>query len=194
MKVEPVILEGAKVRLVPLEEKHFDDLAQIAFEESLWKWTLTQINDENDLHEYIREALDGQAKGEYLPFVTILQETGKIIGATRFGEIDINNRAAEIGWTWIHPDFQRSFVNTEAKYLMLKHAFETWKCIRVFLLTDFFNEKSRSAIARLGAKQEGIIRNHFILPTGRIRSSVMFSIIDAEWAEVKADLERKLAR
>jgi RimJ/RimL family protein N-acetyltransferase len=118
--------------------------------------------------------------------------SGKAIGSTRFGNIDVINKRAEIGWTWITPQFQRTFVNTEAKYLMLKHAFEVWECNRVEFKTDALNEKSRNAILRIGAKQEGIFRQHVITYSGRLRDSVYFSIINSEWPEVKVRLEDKI--
>ena len=119
--------------------------------------------------------------------------SGKVIGSTRFGNIDAANLRAEIGWTWITPAFQRTAVNTEAKLLMLTHAFETWKCIRVELKTDALNERSRAAIKRLGATEEGIFRKHMICDTGRFRDSVYFSIIDTEWPMVKENLRGKLS-
>jgi RimJ/RimL family protein N-acetyltransferase len=138
--------------------------------------------------------LEEQARGVSLPFATIEKSSGKIVGSTRFGNIDAKNLRAEIGWTWLNPKWQRTFVNTGAKLLMLTHAFETWKCIRVELKTDALNEKSRSAILRLGAKQEGIFRQHMICGSGRLRDTVYFSILDNEWQSVKENLLQKLGR
>jgi RimJ/RimL family protein N-acetyltransferase len=141
---------------------------------------------------YIRTALEAQAAGTALPFVTVERASGRIVGSTRYMNIDVPNRRVEIGSTWIAGPWQRTVVNTEAKYLMLRHAFEELGCIRVELKTDSLNERSRTAILRIGARQEGIFRNHMITWSGRLRHSVFFSIIDAEWTEVKAALEAKL--
>ena len=194
MKVEPVILEGERVRMEPLAMTRLADLSEAGLHEDLWRLIPTRIQTPEDMKNYIQTALDEQAKGVSLPFATVEKTSGKAIGSTRFGNIDAANKRAEIGWTWISPDWQRTFVNTEAKYLMLKHAFETWQCNRVELKTDVLNERSRNAILRLGAKQEGIFRQHVITDSGRVRDSVYFSIINAEWPEVKAKLEEKLKR
>jgi RimJ/RimL family protein N-acetyltransferase len=122
------------------------------------------------------------------------RSSGRVIGSTRFMNIDRVNRRVEIGSTWIAPAWQRTAVNTEAKYLMLKHAFEVWGCVRVELKTDALNQQSRDAILRLGAKEEGTLRKHLLTWTGRIRDSVYFSILDTEWPEVKARLDKKLAK
>ena len=193
MKVEPVILEGEFARLEPLRVDHLPALCKVGLDESLWRWTANVVKDEKDLEGYVRAALADQALGTALPFVTVEAASGTVVGSTRFGNIDTVNRKSEIGWTWVNPEWQRTAINTEAKLLMLTHAFETWKCIRVELKTDANNEKSRTAIARIGAVEEGILRNHMITQTGRFRDSVYFSIIDAEWMSVKADLTSKLA-
>jgi N-acetyltransferase len=194
MKIEPIILEGAGIRLEPLSLEHIADLSEIAFDESIWRWTLGKISNETELRDYIKVALEELKRGLSLPFATVEKSSGKAIGSTRFGEIAVEDKRVEIGWTWIAAQFQRTFVNTEAKYLMLKHAFEIWQCHRVQLETDFLNEKSRNAIWRIGAKEEGILRRHRIHHSGRVRDTVMFSIIDAEWQEVKTNLEAKLAQ
>jgi RimJ/RimL family protein N-acetyltransferase len=193
MKVEPVTLEGEFVRLEPMRVDHLPALVKVGMDESIWQWTANVVKTPTDLERYVRAALADQAKGTALPFVTIEKESGQIVGSTRFGNIDTINRKAEIGWTWVNPKWQRTAVNTEAKLLMLTHAFETWKCIRVELKTDANNEKSRTAIARIGAKEEGTLRNHMITETGRFRDSVYFSIIDSEWETVKENLMSKLA-
>jgi RimJ/RimL family protein N-acetyltransferase len=188
MKVEPVILESELVRLEPLEFEHLEALCAVGLEESIWQWSPQKIKNAADMREYVETALAERARGVSLPFATIDKSRNKIIGSTRFGNIDVQNLRAEIGWTWINPAWQRTFVNTQAKLLMLTHAFETWKCIRVELKTDALNEKSRSAIRRLGAKEEGIFRQHVITDTGRLRDSVFFSILDSEWQDVKERL------
>jgi N-acetyltransferase len=189
MKVEPVVLESELVRLEPLEFGHLEALCDIGLEESIWRWSPQKIKNAEDLRGYVEAALAERARGVSLPFVTIdKNQNGKIVGSTRFGNIDVKNLRAEIGWTWINPAWQRTFVNSQAKLLMLTHAFETWKCIRVELKTDALNEKSRNAILRLGAKQEGIFRQHIICDTGRLRDTVFFSILDSEWQAVKERL------
>jgi len=192
MKIEPVTLEGKSVNLAPLKLDYLEELWEVAADDSLWLWTANIIKSKEDLRGYIETALDEKARKVSLPFVTINKFANKIVGSTRFGNIDVKNRRAEIGWTWINPKWQRSFVNTEAKLLMLTHAFEIWRCARVELKTDALNEKSRNAILRLGAKEEGILRRHQITDAGRFRDTVYFSIIDSEWQTVKANLADKL--
>jgi N-acetyltransferase len=136
--------------------------------------------------------LEGQKAGTSLPFVTVETASGREAGLTRFMNIDCVHRRTEIGGTIIAPEWQRTFVNTEAKYLMLKHAFEEWGCIRVEFKTDSLNERSRNAILRIGAKEEGLFRNHMIMPDGRVRHSVYYSIVNSEWPAVKQRLEAKL--
>ena len=192
MKIEPIILEGEYVRLEPLRIEHLENLCEVGFEEPIWRWTTMQVKTKSDMQKYIETALDEQKCGISLPLVTIEKSSDKIVGSTRFGNIDRQNRRGEIGWTWINPNWQRRVINTEAKFLMLRHAFEVWKCIRVELKTDALNEKSRKAILRLGAKEEGILRQHLITDSGRFRDTVYFSIIDTEWKTVKANLLPKL--
>lgn len=192
MQIEPVVLKGDRVEVEPLNLNHIGPLCEFGFNEDIWRWTVNKITTEDQMRAYVESALNDQGKGIALPFATKLSDGYKIIGSTRFGNIDIANRKAEIGWTWVDPAWQRSFVNTEAKLLMLTHAFEVWGCVRVELKTDALNEKSRNAILRLGAVQEGIFRNHMITDDGRFRNTVYFSIIDTEWEQVKAGLVQKL--
>ena len=194
MVVEPVTLQGQFVRLEPLKIEHVDVLWSVGQDPDLWKWTPYHIKTREEMHTYIQAALDGQELGTALPFVTIEQATDRVVGSTRFGNIDAPNHRAEIGWTWIGQPWQRTAVNTEAKFLLLQHAFEVWRCIRVELKTDVLNERSRAAILRIGAKQEGIFRHHMITDTGRVRDTVYFSIINDEWLEVKDRLLAKLAK
>ena len=188
MKVEPVILEGKFVRLEPMGLEHLDGLWDAGCDEALWRLIPTMISSRDDMRKYIENALGDQERGIALPFVTIERSSGKVIGSTRFCSIDVSNLRTEIGWTWIDPQWQRTAVNTEAKLLMLTHAFEVWRCIRVELKTDVLNERSRNAILRLGAKQEGVFRNHIICDNGRFRDSIYFSIFESEWESVKAYL------
>ena len=193
MVVEDVILEGEYVRLEPMTREHLDALSEAGIAEGVWRWTLNNITRPEQMKEYIETALEDRERGTALPFVTRDKKSDKIVGSTRFASIDVNNRRAEIGWTWVHPDWQRTYVNTEAKLLMLTHAFEVWNCLRVELKTDALNEKSRNAILRIGARLEGIFRQHMITQAGRLRDTVYFSIINGEWPRVKAGLESRLA-
>ena len=192
MEISPVILEGQHVRLEPLSPAHEESLIAAAADGQLWKSTFTVVPSRDTMAAYIASALTAQAQGYELPFVIIRKSSGQVVGTTRFYFIDRDNRHVEIGYTWLAASAQRTGVNTEAKLLLLTHAFEGWRCIRVAFLTDVLNQQSRTAILRLGAKQEGILRNHMIMPGGRFRDSVCFSIIKAEWPEVKVRLEAKL--
>ena len=193
LQIQPVTLSGRHVRLEPMTFEHHDALCEIGIDPDLWRWIPTQVRSRDDMREYIRIALQWQTDGTALPFVTVEQSSGKVIGSTRYMNIDKPNRHVEIGATWIAKPWQRTVVNTEAKYLMLKHAFETLGCHRVELKTDELNEKSRNAILRIGAKQEGIFRHHVVCWDGRLRNSVYFSVIAPEWPGVKAGLEEKLS-
>lgn len=173
---------------------HLDGLCEVALEEELWEWAPSALRSKADLQAYIESALELQKEGKALPFATIEIASGRPIGSTRFGNIDTANRRVEIGWTWIARPWRRTLVNTEAKYLMLRHAFETLGCARVEFKTDVLNERSRRALLRIGAKEEGILRSHMIVRDGRIRDSVYYSIIASEWPEVKARLSQKLER
>ena len=209
MEISPVTLEGQHVRLEPLLPAHEESLITAASEGELWNSTVTIVPSRATMAAYIEAALAGQAQGRELPFVIISKSasraghragsadvppaSGEVVGTTRFYEIVPADRRVAIGYTWLSKSAQRTAVNTESKLLLLTHAFEHWQCIRVELITDVLNQQSRTAILRLGAKQEGILRKHMILPTGRIRDSVCFSIIAEEWPEVKARLAAKLA-
>ncbi len=192
MAVSPVTLTGMHVRLEPLAKAHLAGLAEVGLDEELWRWIPTPVRTREEMASYIETALDEQARGISLPFAIMEHATGRAIGSTRYGSIDRTHHRVEIGWTWVARAWQRTVINTEAKYLLLRHAFETLGCLRVELKTDSLNDKSRAAILRLGAREEGMFRNHMITSTGRIRHSVYFSIIDSEWPAVKARLEAKL--
>jgi RimJ/RimL family protein N-acetyltransferase len=192
--VEDIILAGDHVRLEPMQIGHVEALAAAGIAEGVWRWTVNDMTTTDEMKEYVETALNERRRDSSLPFVTRDKASDKIVGSTRFGNIDVKNRKAEIGWTWIHPDWQRTYVNTEAKLLMLTHAFEMWNCIRVELKTDALNEKSRKAILRIGAKFEGIFRQHMITDSGRLRDTAYFSIIDSEWPAVRAGLQSKLGR
>ncbi len=191
--LEACVLEGAQVRLEPLSLAHHAALCDVGIDPELWRWIPTQVRDRDSMRAYIELALDEQRRGVSLPFATCLKEGRQVVGSTRFMNVDLKNRRVEIGCTWIGKAWQRSAVNTEAKFLMLRHAFETVGCTRVELKTDFLNDKSRNAILRLGAKQEGVLRKHILTDTGRMRDTVYFSVLEEEWPDVKRRLESRLS-
>ena len=180
------------MRLEPLAISHLTALTEVGVDPSIWEWTHTLIRNREDMRRYIQAAVRDQRAGRAMPFATIEVASGKAVGSTRFGNMDAENRRVEIGWTWIAPPWQRSVINTEAKYLMLRHAFEEQGCMRVEFKTDARNTKSRNALLRIGAREEGILRSHMVSHGGRIRDSVYFSILDSEWPHVKTALEARL--
>jgi RimJ/RimL family protein N-acetyltransferase len=192
----PVTLEGSVVRLEPIRGEHAELFWDVAKDdlEDIFRWIPYSMQTPANFEALIAKAQQEQDRGESVVFATVEQSSGRTIGSTRFMNIDRANRRVEIGSTWIAPAWQRTAVNTEAKYLMLRHAFEVWKCIRVELKTDALNQKSRNAILRIGAKEEGTLRRHLITWTGRVRDTVYFSILDNEWPEAKQKLERLLNR
>lgn len=192
LEVMPVVLAGQHVAMQPLTIGHLAGMCAVGLEEELWRYTTLQVQTHEQMRIYLETALREQAAGVSLPFATTEKISGTVVGSTRFGNIDKANRRVEIGWTWVGKNWQRTAVNTEAKLLMLQHAFETWQCLRVEFKTDSLNARSRAALLRLGAKEEGTFRNHMITDTGRIRHSVYYSITDAEWPEVKTRLHQKL--
>jgi N-acetyltransferase len=189
--VSPLTLEGSVVRLEPVRREHAELFWEIAKNdlEDIFRWIPYSMKTPEDFRRLIDTAFGEQERGESIVFATVEQNSGRVIGSTRFMNIDRNNRRVEIGSTWIAPQWQRTGVNTEAKYLMLRHAFETWKCMRVELKTDALNQKSRNAILRIGAKEEGTLRRHLLTWSGRVRDTVYFSVLDNEWPEVKTRLE-----
>jgi RimJ/RimL family protein N-acetyltransferase len=190
----PMTLEGSVVRLEPIRRGHaqlFWDVAKNDVED-IFRWIPYSMKTREDFEKLVDKAFVEQDRGESVVFATVERGSGKTIGSTRFMNIDRANKRVEIGSTWIAPAWQQTAVNTEAKYLMLRHAFEVWGCIRVELKTDALNKKSRNAILRIGAKEEGTLRRHLVTSTGRVRDTVYFSILDSEWPEVKARLESKL--
>ena len=185
-------LTGPRVQLRPLLASDGPALVEAAADGELWNLPFTVIPSAQTVEGYIRVALEGRASGTVMPFAIRVLKADRIVGATRFWKIDRQNRKLEIGHTWLSASWQRTFANTEAKFLMLTYAFETLGCVRVQFTTDEINEKSRDAILRLGAKEEGIIRHERIMPDGRKRNSVRFSIIDDEWPSVRQALEKRL--
>lgn len=192
--LESVVLQGEDVRLEPLSLAHLEDLSHVAFDPDLWRWTSETGGSPDELRAYVGRALEARRSGTVLPFATVSRALGRAVGSTRFANFDRENRRIEIGWTWLGREWQRTALNSQAKYLMLNHAFEDLGCIRVELKTDVLNNQSRTAIRRLGAKEEGILRHHLITPTGRRRDTVYYSILEAEWPEVKARLAERLER
>lgn len=192
MEILPLTIVGHHVRLEPLTASHSESLVAAAADGELWNLKVTLVPSRANIDEYIDAALKGQASGRELPFVIMRKSSDTVVGTTRFYDILPDDRRVAIGYTWLSLSAQRTPINTETKLLLLTHAFEKWQCIRVELITDFLNQQSRAAILRLGAKEEGVLRNHMIMPDGRIRDSVCFSIIDSEWPMVRGRLLEKL--
>ena len=194
MDLAPVVLEGDVVRLEPLRLDHAEALSAVGLDPSLWALTTIRVETPADMRAYIADALTEQRAGVSLPFATVHRATGRVIGSTRFGNITPAHRRVEIGWTWIAPAWQRTAVNTEAKLLMLTHAFDTLGCRRVELKTSALNLRSRNAMLRIGATEEGTLRQHMINSDGSNRDSVYFSVLDSEWPVVQARLRTLLDR
>ena len=194
--VVPVRLEGSVVCLEPIRRDHASLLWDVAHNdvEDIFRWIPYAMRTPEDFQKLVDKAFEEQQRGESVVFATVERKSGKTIGSTRFMNIDRTNRRVEIGSTWIAPAWQRTAANSEAKYLMLRHAFEVWKCIRVELKTDALNQKSRNAILRIGAQEEGTLRRHLMTWTGRVRDTVYFSILDSEWPDVKRRLEGYLEK
>jgi RimJ/RimL family protein N-acetyltransferase len=192
--VTPVTLEGSTVRLEPIRREHAEIFWEIAKDslDDIFQWIPYRVKTREDFQYLVEKIFEEQERGDSVAFATIERGSGQVIGSTRFMNIDRANRRVEIGSTWIIPARQRTAVNTEAKYLMLRHAFEVWNCFRVELKTDALNQRSRNAILRIGAKEEGTLRRHVLTWTGRVRDSVYFSILDSEWPSVKTTLEQRL--
>jgi RimJ/RimL family protein N-acetyltransferase len=192
----PITLEGSVIRLEPLRREHsklFWAVAKDALDD-IFHWIPYSMKTPEDFDRLIDKAFAEQDRGDSIVFATIERSSQRVIGSTRFMNIDRANHRVEIGSTWIAPAWQRTAVNTEAKFLMLRHAFEVWQCMRVEIKTDALNQRSRNAILRLGANEEGTFRKHLITSTGRIRDTVYFSILDAEWPEIKGRLETMRAQ
>lgn len=194
MNVVQVTLRGRSVYLRPLAIEDVPELARVGLDPALWRWQVRTIATEEDMRAYVRTALDEMTGGLALPFVIVDRATDGIIGSTRYADIVPAHRRLEIGWTWLIPAYQRTAANTEAKLLLLTHAFETLGAMRVTLKTDALNAQSRAAILRIGASEEGTFRRHMLCDDGRIRDSVFFSIVDTEWPRIKEKLQARLIR
>jgi RimJ/RimL family protein N-acetyltransferase len=193
-KLEPVTLEGRYIILRPPSIDDINGLSIAARDGKIWNSHFSQFPNPNEIQKYIQEMLDLSSKGSILPFITIHKASNTIVGTTRYLNIDYENHRLEIGHTWIAKSWRKTYVNTQAKFLMLQYAFEKLACIAVEIRTDVLNLVSRQSIQRLGAKQDGILRNHKIMRDGRIRDTVCYSIIKPEWKEVKKNLIKKLMK
>lgn len=192
--LEVPVLSGRHVRLEPLEAAHLDALTAAGSDPAIWTWYPDSAATPDGMRRFVEVSLAARAAGTALPFVQIDVASGAVVGSTRFGALDRRHRRAEIGWTWLVPACQRTAINTESKYLMLRHAFETLGLMRVEFKTDALNEKSRRALSRIGATEEGIFRRHMLTESGRVRDSVYFSVVDVEWPQVRQHLETLMAR
>ena len=194
LTIEPTTLEGRYIVLRPPSIDDRDGLSIAAIDGEIWNNRFSQFPNLNEIEKYIQEMLDLSSKGSILPFITIHKASNTIVGTTRYLNIDYENHRLEIGHTWIAKSWRKTYVNTEAKFLMLQYAFEKLACIAVEIRTDVLNTVSRQAIQRLGAKQDGILRHHKIMRDGRIRDTVCYSIIKSEWEQVKENLMKKLMK
>ncbi|MBX3628060.1 MAG: GNAT family N-acetyltransferase [Rhizobacter sp.] len=192
MEIQKTVLAGDNVKLEPLDQRHLPGLAVAISDGALWELPVTIVPRPEDLPQFFNAAESAYSSQKELAFATIDSKSGAVVGSTRFRCIDTAHKRVEIGFTFIAKSWQRTYINTEAKYLMLRHAFEQWQFNRVELLTDLTNIKSRNAISRIGAQEEGILRNHMVMRDGRIRDSVMFSVIGKEWPQIKKSLEQRL--
>jgi RimJ/RimL family protein N-acetyltransferase len=192
--IEPVTLRGDVATLEPLQQQHTDALARAAADGELWRLWYTHIAPPAQMPEYVAAALDMRERLDAMPFVVRANASGEVVGCTRYFNVDAKNQRLEIGHTWYARSVQRTALNTECKLLLLAHAFETLHCIAVEFRTHWFNHASRAAIARLGAKQDGVLRNHQLMADGARRDTVVFSIIDGEWPAVRQHLRHLLAR
>ena len=187
------VLEGSIVRLEPLTAEHADELWEAAQAREIWAW-LAHLDQRERFDIWMDLTLTAIADGAEGPFVTRLQADGRVVGSSRYLNVRPHDRVVEIGWTWLNPSAWRTGANVEAKLLMLRHAFEQLGCVRVEFKTDARNRRSRDALAAIPARFEGVLRNHMIVPDVGLRDSAYFSVIDEEWPEVRANLERRLER
>ena len=194
MLIETPVLEGATLRLEPLSEAHLPGLEKIAFDERIWRYMLTVVKTPEDLRDWLDSALQAKAAGNTMSWATVLKNENRVIGSTRFLDLDLKNRTVEIGHTWLAPEFHGAELNPEAKLLQLTYAFEELKMNRVALKTHHQNLQSQAAMRKMGAIEEGTFRNHYVMPDGSLRHSVWFSIIREDWSQVKSRLEERLQR
>jgi RimJ/RimL family protein N-acetyltransferase len=192
--VEPAVLEGSVVRLEPLSLDHLPGLISVGLDADIWRWMPVAIQTPGDMRTYVETALEGRDSGREMPFATVEVASGRVIGGTRYLNIEPAHRRLEIGYTWLAPAWQRTAANTEQKLLMLGHAFNDLGALRVEFKTDSLNEKSRTALLGIGATEEGTMRNHMITQGGRRRHSVYFSVVEEDWPQVRQHLEARIAR
>lgn len=192
--VGPVVLEGNHVRLEPLRPEHLSGLIEAGLDSEIWRWMPTPLQSPGDMRAWLEQSLEDAAGGREMPYATIARDASRVVGSTRYMNVEPRHRRLEIGWTWIAPQWQRSAINTEAKLLMLRHAFESLGALRVEFKTDALNVRSRAALLGIGATEEGTLRSHMITSNDRRRDSVYFSIIEEEWPRVRQHLEARLAR
>jgi RimJ/RimL family protein N-acetyltransferase len=194
VRIEPIVLQGRHVRLEPMSRDHRAGLTAAGRAARIWRWMPLDGSTPEGMLQLVDGALAAREAGSEVPFVTIEQATGRVVGSTRYLALAAAHLRLEIGWTWIDPEMQRTAVNTEAKLLGLGHAFDTLGLRRVEFKTDALNEQSRAAILGIGAQFEGIFRKHMVMANGRARDSAYYSVIDTEWPDVRAHLQARLAR
>ncbi len=192
--IDPVVLEGKLCRLEPLNAGHVDALTAVGLDESIWTWNRRPVVDAPGMDRYVSDALAARDAGHQQPFVIISRPDDMVVGSTRYGNIDLDNRRVEIGWTWVSPAWQRTGINREVKLLLLTHAFEVLGCVRVEFKTDVRNAQSRRALSGIGAVEEGVLRKHIRIEVGGYRDTIYYSILDEEWPVVKKALEARLVR
>lgn len=188
----PTTLTGEIVALEPLSEGHWPGILAVGLTPDIWEWTINRVENEAGLRRWFDETLAAGAEGRAVPFATVVRASGRVVGSTRFGNLDAQNRRVEIGWTWVAPAWQGTGVNVEAKYLMFTHAFEAWGCHRVELKTDALNAQSRGAMRRLGACEEGVFQKYQVRQDGRVRDTAWYAVTAENWPKVKAGLQRRL--
>ncbi len=191
---DALVLEGQAVRLEPLTQGHVPALSEVGLDAGLWAWTVSMVRTEADMRRYVEAALAARAAGTAYPFATVERASDRVVGTTRYCAIEPEHRRVEIGYTFVAPQYQRTVVNTEAKYLMLRHAFDVLGMNRVEFKTDVLNAKSRNALLGIGATEEGVLRAHVVTETGRVRDTIYFSILSDEWPRVRARLEARMRR
>ena len=194
MRLDKVYLRGESVELVPMDESCTGILAEIGLYEELWKWQPVHVSSYDEMEKYVLRAMNEYEDGKSLPFLIKSRKDGQIVGTTRYLDIALAHKRLEVGATWLTPNMQRTGINTEAKYLLLEYVFEKLGMMKVVLKTEFGNSQSRTAIARIGAKQEGIFLKHFIAESGRVRDMVYFGITDEDWPNVKILLRNKMKK
>jgi RimJ/RimL family protein N-acetyltransferase len=194
MNTTATTLQGDFIRLEPLSrEEHLSGLQDAGSESAMFDWFAADYSTPDAMAGFVEEAVVARSEGESLPFAAVLQASGEVIGSTRFCTIRTENRSVEIGWTWITPRYQRTPANTEAKFLMLRHAFDEWGCVRVEFETAVKNTQSQQALERIGATEEGVLRKHMLIH-GEPQDSIYYSVLDTEWSDVHAHFQSELLR